>query len=378
MKYSQLIFTVFILSTKWASAELLYFNSYEENKKAFTELAASHLRTSWSLKNHSDLTTDLALYSYDSDELLVFSSGLHGIEGFVGSSLQRALMDQIKDRKKLKSDILFVHALNPWGMKNKRRVNENNVDLNRNFSIQPDLYAQKNEDYLKINSFLNPDSPLSLGILHRLGFITHSIQLILSYSIETLRKSILIGQYFEPKGLYFGGRDKDDLQLNIDILFQKNLSHYKNITWIDLHTGYGERAKMHLLANDSQSESGKSIQKLFPKHPIDFGDQKNFYKTTGDLVSYLISKSTAQQQIHGVTFEYGSMDSQKTLGSIESLRRMVIENQGFHHGYVDDNTKTTAQKLFEDMFFPQESDWKEKVEKQTWDVLSPLLAEVHP
>jgi len=321
------------------------------------------------------LTTDLALYHYENENLLVLSSGLHGIEGFVGSAVQRALMGKLKEQKKLKTDVLFIHSLNPWGMKNKRRVNEKNVDMNRTFSSTPEMYQQKNDDYLKINSFLNPTESLSLGVLHRLGFLFQSVRLIISYSMDTLRRSILIGQYTEAKGLYFGGQDQDDLQLKLDILLQKDLAHYKAITWIDLHTGYGEKAKLHLLANDSKSESGQKIQSLFPNNPIDFGDQKNFYKTSGDMLSYLIQKSNSKLQIQGVTFEYGTMDSQKTLGSIESLRRMVIENQGFQNGYADDSVQTESSTLFSDMFFPQQDEWKNKIYSQTEQALKPFLQE---
>lgn len=354
----------------------MYLNTYEENKKAFVDLAGPQLFQSWPLKSNSALTTDLAFYRFDGNKnILVLSSGLHGIEGYVGSSIQRWFMQKIKDSKKLNTDLLLVHALNPWGMKNKRRVNENNIDLNRNFQTTPDLHQQKNNDYLKINDFLNPTDKLSLGALHRLGFLFDSVRLILTYSIETLRRSILIGQYSEAKGLYFGGKESDALQTKIDMLFQKDLASYQTITWIDLHTGYGERAKLHLLANDSKSETGRKIQTLFPHNPIDFGDQKNFYKTNGDLLSYLLLKTTPKQQVQGVVFEYGTMDSQKTLGSIESLRRMVIENQGFNNGYSDEAAKTVSENLFSSMFFPQELEWKNKVESQTEKLLKPFIQE---
>lgn len=373
---AKFLFFILFLSAKWAFADLLYFNTYEENKKAFVDLAGPHFFQSWPLKSNPELTTDLALYRYEKNEnLLVLSSGLHGIEGFVGSSLQRALMTQIKDLKKLKTDILFVHSLNPWGMKNKRRVNENNIDLNRNFLTRPDLYKQKNDDYVKINSFLNPTEKLGLGALHRIGFLFDSIRLILANSIDTLRRSILIGQYTEAKGLYFGGKESDELQLKIDILFQKDLISYKTVTWIDIHTGYGERAKLHLLANDSKSEAGQKIQALFPNNHIDFGDQKNFYKTNGDLLSYLLLKTSSKQQVQGIVFEFGTLDSQKTLGSIESLRRMVIENQGFNYGYENDPTKAKANELFSNMFFPQELDWKTKIESQAQELLKPFIQE---
>ncbi len=376
MNIVKFLFLASLLAAQWAFADLTYLNTYEENKKAFATLAGSRLIQSWPLKSNADLTTDLALYHYEGNEnILVISSGLHGIEGFVGSSLQRSLMDQINNAKKIKSDVLFVHALNPWGMKNKRRVNENNIDLNRNFSTATDLYQQKNEDYSKINYFLNPPNKLSLGALHRIGFLFESVRLIITNSIETLRRSILIGQYTEEKGLYYGGKKSDDLQDNIDNLFQKDLSNYKTITWIDLHTGYGERAKLHLLANDSKSESGKKIQSLFANNPIDFGDQKSFYKTTGDLLTYLLLKNNTTQQVQGVVFEFGTMDSQNTLGSIESLRRMVVENQGYNNGYSDQESQKEAEELFSNLFFPQELEWKTKVESQAQELFKPFIQE---
>ncbi len=360
--------STFILFSCAAQGELKYLNTYEENKSEFIQLAGKNILPAWPLKSNPNLTTELALYKKNSDQLIVFSSGLHGIEGFVGSALQRQFMQDLN----VKSDVLMIHSLNPWGMKNLRRVNADNIDLNRNFSTDEKTYQNKNDDYLKINSFLNPAEKLELGFGHKLGFIFQSVKLILNYGMESLRKSILVGQYTEKNGLYFGGLIQSELQPHIDELFQTTLSKYKNVLWVDLHTGYGARGQLHILANDSKSASGQRISKLFTNQKIDFGDQKNFYKSTGDLCDYLNSKSTSQTEITAVVFEYGTMDSQKTLGSIESLRRMVIENQGFHQGYSDDESKIKNDDLFRQMFFPQEPDWKDSVLKQTENIVEHL------
>src|SRR5215510_13293421 len=64
--------------------------------------------------------------------VLVHSSGLHGVEGFAGSAIHLQFLNALPT---LAPDtaILLVHILNPFGMAWLRRVNENNVDLNRNF-----------------------------------------------------------------------------------------------------------------------------------------------------------------------------------------------------------------------------------------------------
>ncbi len=299
-----IVICIIFLFSQILFAQLVYFQTYEENRQQFLDLTKDIYVGSWSTTSDQNLKTDLALIKAQlpTDSLIVFSSGLHGIEGYVGSSVQRWLIPLLKSKKELKSDVLMIHTLNPWGMKNNRRVNENNVDLNRNFSNNPQLYQTQNESYLPLNSFLNPTEKLELHFFHRFRFLFSSVSLILEYSIETLRKSILLGQYNQPKGLYYGGSKAENLQSQINLLLKNQLSSYKKILWIDLHTGYGEKGQLHLLLNDSESEDGKRIQKIFSSRKIDFGNQRGFYKTKGDLISYLSTKSSPQQEISAVVF----------------------------------------------------------------------------
>ena len=68
--------------------------------------------------------------------VLVLTSGTHGVEGFCGSGCQVSLLEDSRFLRQIERAgiaLLMIHAVNPYGFSHLRRVNEDNVDLNRNF-----------------------------------------------------------------------------------------------------------------------------------------------------------------------------------------------------------------------------------------------------
>ncbi|KAF4749790.1 hypothetical protein FOZ62_030916, partial [Perkinsus olseni] len=63
---------------------------------------------------------------------VVHTSGVHGVEGYGGSGIQCYLLDQIRQAReegrlqKIDKTLVFVHAVNPYGMAHYRRFNEEN------------------------------------------------------------------------------------------------------------------------------------------------------------------------------------------------------------------------------------------------------------
>ena len=78
----------------------------------------------------SGLSTDVAVVRRSMERVVVHVSGTHGVEGYAGSAVQAAALHQLSlQAKEVLTDIslptlVFVHVLNPYGMKNNRRVNE--------------------------------------------------------------------------------------------------------------------------------------------------------------------------------------------------------------------------------------------------------------
>lgn len=327
-------------------------------------------------KNNDDLTVDI-LYSpsrKNKKNMIIISSGVHGVEGYTGSAVQRMIMEEfITDETLASTGVLFIHSMNPYGFKYNRRVTENNVDMNRNSSSDSGLYKTINTGYPAVNDLINPEGPVNTGSIGNIFFEFRSIKKIISASMPVLRQAILQGQYKYPKGVYFGGSEPEPQIKSIAPYITKYASGYPVVMILDLHTGYGERGKLHPFPNPVEDPKIRGMmEKIFKGYEIDWGDTDDFYTVTGDFTNYI------EKLLKGVTFipmvfEYGTLDSQTTVGSIKSLHITLLENQGFNYGYKSENDKSEIQNNFKEMYFPKSAAWRTKVISDTRTIMKDLL-----
>ena len=362
--------TIFINWNSYAQPLHYFKNTYEESDRHFTELFNTTKKTNTRAVIHQFQYSEGTIKSYffparlTQQSLLIVISGTHGIEGHAGSAIQRWLLDQKINTDK--TAILMIHGFNLYGFKNFRRVNENNIDLNRNFILARGQFQSNDQSYSQLGAFLNPGSAPELSTFSRFNFLVRSVFNICVHSLESLRSSILKGQYTYPNGVFYGGSQTEVQSHLITDLIQTFMKPYKKIFLIDLHTGYGERAKLHLLAGKSTSKNSAALLKVFSKDEVDFADKKKFYAVSGELLTYLIDKIklNIDAEVSGITFEYGTLDSQRTMGSIESLRRIILENQNFHHP-AKVETANEIKTLFKEMFYPADEAWRAAILTQS-------------
>jgi hypothetical protein len=74
-----------------------------------------------------------------------------------------------------------------------------------------------------------------------------------------------------------------------------------------------------------------------------------------------------------MTFEYGTMDSHTTMGSVKSLHNMIIENQGFHYGYETKEDEMEVKKRFREMYFPSSKEWRSEVIRQAREIFPVVI-----
>ena len=86
-------------------------------------------------KDNTVLGTDTVwLGPLDAEQVLIFISGTHGVEGYCGSAIQQFYLSQLRSELLPENTaILMIHSLNPWGMQWARRCDISGIDLNRNF-----------------------------------------------------------------------------------------------------------------------------------------------------------------------------------------------------------------------------------------------------
>ncbi|HAF30159.1 MAG TPA: hypothetical protein DCG75_14050 [Bacteroidales bacterium] len=356
---------------------LSYYNeSYEEARSDFllksNEIALKYPDSrTFKIPVSSNVDTNLSIdfcyirASQKTDKIFILSSGVHGVEGHVGSAVQLYFMDNyINDSLLNKTNVLLIHAVNPYGFKFTRRVTENNVDLNRNSDIDKDLFSKTNEGYPKVYDLINPEGKANAGSLANRFFFIKSIVAIAKESMPVLRQAVLQGQYEHPTGLYFGGKDFEpqikDMVISIDTICDA----YQTIFAIDLHTGYGERAKLHLFPNPVDEPVKKRMEDVFEGFHIDWGDSDKFYTYSGDFVTY-IQKINSDKIFIPMLFEYGTMDSQTTIGSIKSLHTMILENQAEQYAYKSEEDREKIKFDFMEMYNPSSEAWRSHIIDET-------------
>ncbi len=328
-----------------------------------------------------DLTIDYTMLPARRREkyALVLLSGMHGVEGGAGSAIQRHFLREIYP-KEIKTDVtsvLIVHAVNPFGYKYNRRVTENNIDLNRNFLKNKKGFLRKNEGYPKVFEFLNPKKPVDTRSFSARCFRWKALFTILRMGISAIRQASLQGQYEYPEGIYYGGHDFEPIRRPLGKLIRDFAKKSERVLIVDIHTGYGEKGKLHFFPSDPKKlRFKKYTEKLFEGYTINWASNEDFFTVTGDLCTYVYKILPKKSEIIPMVFEYGTMDTQRIFGAIESLKRLIRENQGYYYGYRTHEDRFRTQGEFLEMFYPSDPFWRKKILEDTesvWKTILPRL-----
>lgn len=365
---------------------LQYFQGrYEECRTSFRKQAGKLLSLYGgvkisSLEVKSQKETDLTIdYCYipplkKKKRLLILTSGVHGVEGFVGSAVQQMFLNEIASEARMENmGVLLIHGINPYGFKNKRRVTENNIDLNRNCKSNANLYEIKNDGYSRLNAWLNSKRKVSLTKFEHFFFPFYAAKKVFKYSMDDIRQAILQGQYQYEQGIYYGGKVIEPLMLDLTTIIKEAASPYEMVFAIDLHTGYGENGTLHLFQSPLDDETKtRQLEQIFNGFSIDWGDTKGFYTVTGDFMAYLESLFSHKHFLPMV-FEFGTLDTGRFFGSIKALHNVMIENQGYHHGYATPEDEATTKDRFLQGYYPSSDAWRSKVIEDSRYLLKQVL-----
>jgi len=349
-----------------------YFpTSYEDSRERFIQ-NLSLLQTKWPdarleshpLKDHPDLSIDwFWAEPARKENIIILSTALHGVEGFVGGAMQHLFIQEFLPRLNPENTgLLLVHAINPWGMKHHRRFNPNNVDLNRNFVYDGNYDISLNHLYPELRDLLVPQRRVNSILGETLRFGLQVILLMARHGVKAGRDGILMGQYIDPEGFYFGGQEAQEETLVMMAFLKKALRDYETILHLDMHSGYGPRYQMSLTNPENDPLSSRELAEKYNYPLVVKANPDEFYTTLGDMNAYVYqlgSEKYPEKQVLSTSFEFGTF-GESLLAGIRSLRAEIFEMQLSNHGAKNKTIAEYIRKEYQEQSFPAEERWREK------------------
>jgi len=251
-----------------------------------------------------ELTIDVGkLGSAEPQALLVLISGTHGVEGFCGSGCQVGfLIDRLYEALPVNCGALLVHALNPYGFAWLRRVNEDNIDLNRNFhDFSKDLPSCS--AYEELHEWLVP--PEWDGE-HRQRADDNLRKYIAARGMRAFQAAVTSGQHTRPTGLFYSGTTKSWSNRTLRGILQEHLpASAKIVAVLDFHTGLGPTAygEPIFVGSDAGFDRAKSWYGPEVKK-LDQGDSVSAI-ISGDVSNAFRGPRLKREAIY-VALEYGT------------------------------------------------------------------------
>ncbi|GAB7528287.1 hypothetical protein PS3A_06950 [Pseudomonas sp. 3A(2025)] len=318
------------------------------------------------------LSTDVAwLGDPQASKVLVTLSGTHGVEGFYGSNCQIQWLQGF-NQNTLPADVavLMIHLINPWGTAWMRRVNEDNIDLNRN--------------YLDFTQAL-PTNP-AYAALHDIYICTevsgpararadaHFDARIAAEGWPTVMSIVEAGQYTHPDGLFYGGQAPAWSNKTLHAILEKHLGHALTVMSFDLHTGAGDYGHPMLMTiSESAYPALQQAQAIYGPWLYTLitgaGNQSDtgVAATATGYTSQALLDALPHVELMPFVIECGTYPG-------EQVHTILRNDQWLHlHGDFADPVARRIKLQLLEQFYPTDSDWQAVVWHRTRNIWARAL-----
>lgn len=324
------------------------------------------------------LFVDVALLGpADAANVLVVISGTHGVEGSCGSGIQTGLLiNNLTSRLPADTRAVFIHALNPYGMAWLRRVNEDNVDLNRNFVdhnlppdntayevlanvIAPAEYTDEVVQQARVR-LLAYAKEAAARELHRLA-VDQPDENQVAYAAKVgqrqLQAAISRGQYTHEQGIHFGGKSKIWSNRTLHEIVSKHILATPRVVLVDLHTGLGPYGHGECIMNESINSDAYTRARKWWGNTVKSttAGESSSPDITGSLKYAFARMFGPNTEVTAISLEFGTYDPP------EVFFAMQAENWMHNHGKKDDPRAGQIKSEMRRVFYPDSDHWKRMV-----------------
>jgi hypothetical protein len=294
-----------------------------------------------------------ALGDPDASSLLVVTSGMHGVEGFAGSGCQVALLhDEVFANAiaQARISVLFVHAVNPYGFSHLRRVNEDNVDVNRNF--RDFTTAQlPNVEYAAIHPLVVPDRwPPAIENTQAIG------DYLARHGMRRLQAALTSGQAQFADGLFYAGQAPAWSNLVLRGILAHHGRDRARLGWIDLHTGLGPWAHGERIYNGPDEAAPlERARAWYGDDVTTMYDESSSSSLLTGASFHAALESCPGAEITGVTLEFGTKPQQDVFNALRAEQWLA------NHPDADATMQQAIRRQMRDAFHDERDVWKAMV-----------------
>ena len=250
----------------------------------------------------------------DATDVVVVVSGTHGVEGYLGSALQRHHLASLAGGTHAGPTLVFVHALNPYGFSWVRRVNEDNVDLNRNF-VDWEQGPPENPEYAELADSLVPGDWSQASQDRTILELMAKLEEV---GIDRLQQIVSGGQYAHPTGVFYGGSGPVWSHRWLQGFLGERLSGARRAAIIDLHTGLGPWGFGELISSEAPASDTYRRQAAWWGEVTSTLDGSSVSADiAGDWLA-AAPRMAPRTEVTGITIEYGTVDSITVLQSLRA------------------------------------------------------------
>lgn len=234
-----------------------YSQTYSEARQKFLSLASDR-RAKISSRVHptergaegEELAIDIAIFGNpDAEKTLFLVSGTHGQEGYYGSALQIEFLRDLEVPDGI--NIVALHGLNPWGFSHLSRTDNQNIDVNRNFTDYG-VASDRDEIYPPLFRALCPDD----WNAETIDWSGVRDELTAKYGGKRLVSAAGGGQIIEPTGMNYIGTGPSWSRTVVEELLPEIFAKAKKIAFIEWHTGLGDYGELSHIPMMEQGSAG--------------------------------------------------------------------------------------------------------------------------
>ncbi len=296
----------------------------------------------------------------DAKAVLLLTSACHGVEGFCGSGVQVALLQDTAFRAAAHQAgvaLLYVHALNPYGFSWWRRTTQENVDLNRNFQdfSQP---LPRNTAYDDLAHLIVPATwPPGPAVQAEVD------NFIASQGERAWQTAVTSGQHHHPEGLFFGGHNPSWSRQALHQVLQDHGQRCARLGWIDFHTGLGPSGVGERIFAYKDDAAALARARAWWGGPDGSGVTSIYDgSSTSALLTGLMWNAAdidcPQAEYTGIALEYGTVPVTEVLDSLRG------DQWAENHPELAAPQRAALRRRVRDAFYTDTDAWKQQVLRQ--------------